>query len=310
MATIPIVECEVDFDAPGAGKACKTWYKIVGNLDSDSKPLVTLHGGPGAGHDYLAPLADLYEKYGIPVVFYDQIGCGRSTHLREKADDIAFWSLDLFYKELDNLIDHLGLRERGFYLLGQSWGGVLCSAYASRRPMGLKKAIIASGPASIPLYIKGLTPLLDALPPDVRKTLEDCDRRGDHESKEFEEASAIFYSRHVCRLDPFPDEVQATFANLKDDPTSYLVIQGPSEFIIVGSIKSWEGWQDAHNIEVETLLLNGRYDEVTDLSMEPWFKTIPKAKWVTLENSSHMAHFEDRERYIQICGSFLSNTSS
>ncbi|KAK3326115.1 Alpha/Beta hydrolase protein [Apodospora peruviana] len=299
----------VNFNAPGAGKPCKTWYKIVGHLESSSAspPLITLHGGPGAGHEYLAPLADLYHSRQIPVIFYDQIGCGRSTHLREKMGDRSFWTFDLFLKELDNLIDHLKLRDRGFYLLGQSWGGMLCGLYASRRPAGLRKAIIASGPASVPLYVQGCQGLLAELPPDVRETLEDCERRGDYESETYEKAASVFYGRHVCRIDPYPDELLAGFAHLKEDNTSYLTIQGPSEFIVTGSMKNWEGWHDAHNISAETLLLNGRYDEVTDLCMTPWFKHIPKVKWITLENSSHMAHFEERERYMQICGGFLTS---
>ncbi|KAK3686194.1 Alpha/Beta hydrolase protein [Podospora appendiculata] len=301
----PIKEGVVGFDAPGAGKPCKTWYKVVGSLDSATPPLITLHGGPGAGHEYITSLTDLHEKHGIPVIFYDQIGCGRSTHLQEKMGDASFWTMDLFLAELDNLVDHLQLRSRGFSVLGQSWGGVLVGLYAARQPAGLRKAIIASGPASIPLYVQGCNSLLAQLPPDVRETLEDCDRRGDHESERFEKAAAVFYARHVCRLDPFPDEIQAAFKNLKEDPTSYLTIQGPSEFVIVGSIKDWEGGSAAHNIQVPTLLLNGRYDEVTDLCMQPWFDKIPRVKWVTLENASHMGHFEDRERFMQTCGAFL-----
>ncbi|KAK4182773.1 Alpha/Beta hydrolase protein, partial [Podospora australis] len=144
-------------------------------------------------------------------------------------------------------------------------------------------------------------------PPDVRETLEECERRGDYESAEYEKASAVFYSRHVCRLDPLLEEVEAAFRNLKEDPTSYLTIQGPSEFVIVGSLKNWEGWQDAHKIEVETLLLNGGHDEVTDRAMEPWFKHIPKekVKWVKFEDASHMAHWEEREKFMSICGGFL-----
>jgi hypothetical protein len=75
--------------------------------------------------------------------------------------------------------------------------------------------------------------------------------------------------------------------------------------VILGSFKDWEIWQDAHNIEAETLILNGKYDEATDLCMEPWSRTIPKVEWLTLENSSHMGHWEERERYMEICGSFL-----
>lgn len=77
--------------------------------------------------------------------------------------------------------------------------------------------------------------------------------------------------------------------------------------MIVGSFKDWEGWREAHKIEVQTLLLNGRYDEATDQCIKPWFNHIPKVKWVTLENSSHMAHFEERDRFVQLVGEFLSD---
>jgi pimeloyl-ACP methyl ester carboxylesterase len=83
--------------------------------------------------------------------------------------------------------------------------------------------------------------------------------------------------------------------------------QGPSEFVILGSFKDWEGWSEGHKIEVPTLIINGRYDEATDLCMEPWFRTISKVRWVTLENSSHMGHWEDRDRFMEVCGGFLSS---
>lgn len=153
MTEFPVTEGEVAFDVPNAGKPCKTWYKILGSLEQTTAPvLIGLHGGPGSGHEYLAPLADLYQPYGIPTLLYDQLGCGRSTHLREKMGDTEFWTFDLFIKELDNLIDHLKIRKRGFFLLGQSWGGVLGATYAMRGGEGLKKLVISSGPASIPLY--------------------------------------------------------------------------------------------------------------------------------------------------------------
>lgn len=158
MTEFPVSEGEFAWEVPNAGKPCKTWFKILGDLESTHGPvLIALHGGPGAGHEYLVPLADLYKPYGIPTVLYDQIGCGRSTHLRERMGDAEFWSFELFIKELDTLIDHLDLRGRGFFLLGQSWGGVLAASYAMHRPQGrtpagLRKLVIASGPSSIPLY--------------------------------------------------------------------------------------------------------------------------------------------------------------
>ncbi|KAI0144839.1 Alpha/Beta hydrolase protein [Pestalotiopsis sp. NC0098] len=307
MAAQSLFEGEVAFDAPGAGKPCKTWYKILGDLGPETTPLIALHGGPGGGHEYLKPLVDLHEKHGMTVIFYDQIGCGQSTHLQEKMGDDSFWTFDLFVKELDNLVDHLKLRENGFYLLGQSWGGMLGSTYAGLRPQGLKKLVLVSSPASIPLYLEGVQGLLADLPEETRKTLEECDRKGDHESEAFQNASLVWNKKHVCRIDPMPEPVQTAFKHLKEDPTSYLTMQGPSEFVIVGTaFKGWEGFKFGTDIEVPTLLINGKNDEVTNLCFEPWFRTIPKVKWVTLEGASHMSHWEERDRFIQLCGEFLN----
>lgn len=189
MTAFPIIEGEVPFEVPTAGKPCKTWYKVLGNLSNTTDPiLIGLHGGPGAGHEYITPLADLYKLYGIPVLLYDQIGCGRSTHLREKNGDAEFWSFELFISELDNLIDHLEVRQRGFYLLGQSWGGVFAASYAMPRyhggstPEGLRKLIIHSGPASIPLYGMYYHPcvkssLFSARQHFINRTCSLCQRR-------------------------------------------------------------------------------------------------------------------------------------
>ncbi|KAF2872025.1 Alpha/Beta hydrolase protein [Massariosphaeria phaeospora] len=305
-AIVPSSEGRIPFNVPEAEMTATTWYKIIGNLSQTAEaPLIALHGGPGAGHEYLSSLIDLYHEHSIPIVFYDQIGCGKSTHFRERMGDESFWTIDLFVRELDNLIDALELREGGFHILGQSWGGVLAGSYATGQPIGLRRVVIASGPSSIPLYVEGVQQLFRALPEDVRKTLEECERRGDHESEEYERASSVWSKRHVCRMDPFPKPLQATMANLKDDPTAYMTMQGPSEFQVVGSLRDWEGWSKAHNIRAATLLINGRYDEAQDVCIKPWFKKIPKVKWVMFENSSHMAHWEERKRYIQVVGDFL-----
>lgn len=293
------------FDCPEAGKPVSTWYKLVGDLSTEFPVLITLHGGPGAGHKYLSSLLDIYDRHRIPILFYDQIGCGLSTHFREKMGDGNFWTIDLFIRELDNLIDTLGLRARGFFILGQSWGGVLAGSYASRQPIGLKKVIIASGPADLGLYAQGAQLLLNQLPEDMQRTIEDCEKRGDYSSPEYEAVSQVWAKKHLCRLDPWPQPLKDASADLRSDPTAYMTMQGPSEFRVIGSLRGWEGWSKAHLISVPTLLLNGRYDEVTDVCMKPWFQRIPRVRWVTFEEASHMSHWEARERYVEVVGEFL-----
>ncbi|KAK6200848.1 hypothetical protein LQW54_009431 [Pestalotiopsis sp. IQ-011] len=203
--------------------------------------------------------------------------------------DEAFWTFDLFIAELDNLIDHLRLRNRGFYLLGQSWGGMLAGMFAARRPRGLIKLVIAGSPA------------------DIQEILEEGDRTGQLDNPEYERASTFFYKQHVYQINHMPKPIKKAFENLKDDPTAYNTMQGPSEIVVNGNLKDWDGSKEAGNINVDTLLLNGRYDEVPELCAEPWFRAIPKIKWVVLENSSHMSHWEERERYMELVGTFLTS---
>ncbi|KAI0020187.1 Alpha/Beta hydrolase protein [Xylariomycetidae sp. FL0641] len=307
MASIPSVEGEIEFLTPHEGKPCKTWYKIVGDLENTvHPPLVALHGGPGAGHEYLEPLIDLCSpQHGLALVFYDQAGCGRSTHFRDRRGDDAFWTFDLFTAQLDALVDHLGLRSapRGFHVLGQSWGGMLAGAYAARRPRGLRRLVLGGAPASFPLFVEGGRRQRAGLPADVREALE----RGDRDSPEYKRASGVFYKKHVCSLDPLPAPIQTAFANLEDDSTAYNTMQGPSEIVVTGNLKNWDAVEEAKNIDAEeTLLINGRYDEASELCVAPWFRSIPRVKWVVFEKSAHMPFWEERERWVQVVGAFLT----
>ena len=108
-SNVPFVEGKAPFKVAGIDRTCETWYKVYGDLKgSKRRPLVILHGGPGFSHHYLASLADLHTKFGIPLVFYDQLGNGLSTHLPEKNGDKEFWTIQLFIDEFNNLVKHLG----------------------------------------------------------------------------------------------------------------------------------------------------------------------------------------------------------
>ncbi|KAJ9637737.1 hypothetical protein H2201_004172 [Coniosporium apollinis] len=297
-------EGEVNFDVPGAGKPCKTWYRLRGNLTYGGRPLVCLHGGPGVGHDYLESLEDLSISYNIPVVLYDQLGTGRSTHLPEKKGDAKFWTIGLFLAELDNLLRHLGIHQN-YDLYGNSWGGMLGAEHAILGPKGLNRLIIADAPASMHMWVRAANKLRKELPEDVQAALQKHEDDKTTDDPEYERAVQVFYQRHVCRVNPWPKEVQRSFQNIKDDPTVYHTMNGPSEFHVVGSLKEWSILQDLPKIDVPTLLINGRYDEATDEVVEPYFQKIKKVKWVTFEQSSHMPHVEERSRFMEVVSHFL-----
>ena len=215
-------EGKAPFQIPGIEEEGFTYYKIFGDLSSPSPRVVVLHGGPGAGHEYLLAFSELWTRYGLPVVFYDQIGCASSSHLRHKAGDESFWQESLFVSELDNLLDHLGLRDGpGFHILGQSWGGNLGSAFASSQPRGLKRLVLASALASRQLSVEGQRLLRAQLPPETQKVLDEGAKKGEYDTPEYKASLGVFLKKHLCRVEPFPPDLSAAFKNLEEDKTVY-----------------------------------------------------------------------------------------
>jgi L-proline amide hydrolase len=285
--------------APFRGYA--TWYRVTGDLAASPAPLVVLHGGPGCTHDYVDSLKGIAAS-GRAVVHYDQLGNGRSTHLRDRGAD--FWTVELFLDELANLTRHLGI-ERGYHVFGQSWGGMLGAEHAVTRPTGLRSLVIANSPASMELWVREANRLRELLPPDVQATLLAHEAAGTTSAPEYQAAVRVFYDRHVCRVTPWPDEVARTFAAIEADPTVYMTMNGPSEFHVIGTIKDWSIIDRLDRIQVPTLLISGRYDEATPATVQPYADRIKDVRWEIFEYSSHMPHVEETERCLQVVGDFL-----
>ncbi|MDQ3547814.1 MAG: proline iminopeptidase-family hydrolase, partial [Chloroflexota bacterium] len=143
----------------------QTWYRIVGEQAApEMLPLLCLHGGPGAPSYYLEPLAAMAAT-GRQVIFYDQLGCGRS----DQPSDPSMWTVVLFVDELRTVRDVLGLDR--VHILGQSWGGMLLLEYALTQPAGVASLTLASTTSSIPAWISEANRLLTELPADVQETL-------------------------------------------------------------------------------------------------------------------------------------------
>jgi L-proline amide hydrolase len=282
----------------------QTWYRISGDLQTASKtPVVVLHGGPGATHNYTLRMARLVEQ-GWPVIHYDQLGAGQSTHLPDKGAD--FWTVDLFLDELDNLLSHLGIRGR-YHLIGQSWGGMLGAEHAITSPTGLRSLVIADSPASMDLWVSEANRLRDDLPPDAQKVLLQHEEAGTTDSDEYAEAEKAFYNRHVCRIVPNPPEVTESFDNIAKDPTVYHTMNGPSEFHVIGTLRDWSVVDRVSSITAPTLLVSGAYDEATPATMQPFMDAIPDVRWEIFAESSHMPHVEEEERFLSVVGAFLQS---
>ena len=274
------------------------WYRRIGN---GGIPLLILHGGPGAGHDYLETLSGL--AIDRPVIFYDQLGCGKS----DQPDDRSLWQMARFVAEVDIVRQALGLEQ--IHLLGQSWGGWLAIEYMLTAPAGVESLTLASTSASIPQFVAETKRLKSELPPKVYETMQRYEAAGDYHHPEYEEATLEFYKRHVCRLDEWPESLLRTVDNLTDNAV-YETMNGPNEFMVIGNLKDWDRTDRLGDITVPTLITVGRYDELTPACAKTLHQGISNSQMVVFEESAHLAHLEETEKYLQVVADFLARVEN
>ncbi len=279
-------------DVPGG----RVYYRIVGQ-DAPGAPLLVVHGGPGLPHDYLEPLEALANAR--PVVFYDQLGCGRS----DRPDDLSLFALPRFVDELDAVRRALGLTRLA--LVGQSFGALLCVEYLLRRGQDGVEGLVLSGPClSAARFAADQRAHLAAMPQAVQDAVAAAEAVGDFDSDAYQAAVGAFYAKHVCRLDPWPACLARAIEGL--GLPCYLHMWGPSEFTLTGTLAGYDATPELGNIAVPTLFTCGRFDEATPETTADFAARIPGARLAVIEDASHSHHLEQPARYLEAVEAFLT----
>lgn len=262
------------------------WYEVFGSLYGQT-PIIMLHGGPGVPHDYLKPLMGLSAIN--PVIFYDQLGCGRSDKPSQKVD----WSIDIFVAELELLRKHLQIEK--FHLFGHSWGTILGFEYYLRYPEWIMSIVFASPCLSVALWSEDAKILCDGMGENWQRVVAKHESGGTTDSDEYASAKQAFNKKHLCRL-----ENCGPFQKSLDDMNTevYLAMWGPSEFTATGVLKNYDRTSELHEINVPCLFTCGRYDEARPETVEKYSRAVKNSKLVVFEQSSHMTHLEENYRYM------------
>lgn len=271
----------------------RVWYRIVGT--GHGTPLLVLHGGPGAPSYYLKPLGALGDDR--PVIFYDQLGCGHSG----KSDDSTLWTLDHYVNEIDEVRHGLGLKDIDLY--GHSWGTMLAAEYLFRQPRGVHSVIFSSAALSVPLWIHDADSLRALLPDSLQRAITLHEKDGNTASPDYQNAMSVYYSQHMFRKLPPSADIDSSFSML--NRAIYDFMQGPSEFTITGTLKTYDCTQRLHEITVPTLFLAGEHDEATPDATIFYKDHIKGATCVLIPESGHLSMQDNPDRHNQAVRDFL-----
>jgi proline iminopeptidase len=271
----------------------RVWYHIEG--DGPGVPLLTLHGGPGVSHDYLEPLASLGDER--PVVFYDQLGAGKSDRPR----DARLWTVERCVREVQAVRDALALREA--HIFGQSWGTMLAVDYALTGAAGVRSLVLSNPCLSVSRWARDTERLIGELPDDVGAIIEKHRKEETYDDPEFQRALGTWYRRHMCRLDPWPEVMTRTAAS--GNRAVYTAMWGPTDFVATGATRNYERTEELHRLGMPVLFLTGRHDAATPETTTYYQQHTPGAELAILEECSHSPHLEEPDAFMATVRDFL-----
>ena len=275
----------------------KVWTKRIGN--NPSKKVLLLHGGPGCTHELYHCFEGYFPKEGIEFIYYDQLG----SYYSDQPSDTSLWTIERFVDEVEQVRIALGLNKDNFYLLGQSWGGILAMEYAFKHQDKLKGLIISNMMSSAQAYNeyaqKVLGPQMD---PEVFSEIQKIEAAEDFTNPRYNELlMEHHYTAHILRmpLDQWPASINNTFKHL--NPEVYIYMQGYSEFGITGNatLKNWDVRDQLKNIKVPSLIIGSKYDSMDPEHMKWMSQQIEGASYLYCDKGSHLSQYDDQKTFFR-----------
>ena len=271
----------------------KVWTKRVGN--NPKIKILLLHGGPAATHEYFESCDSFFPQEGFEYYYYDQLG----SFYSDQPTDSSLWTTERFVEEVEQVRQALKLDQSNFYLMGNSWGGILAIEYALKYQQNLKGLIISNMMASAPDYGKYADEVLaKQLDPDVLDEIRTIESKKDFSNPRYMELlMPNYYEKHLCRipLADWPDAVNRSFNHINSD--IYTLMQGPSEFGISGRLANWDRKEELKSISIPTLMIGAKHDTMDPKHME-WMSTqVQNGSYLYCPNGSHLSMWDDQENY-------------
>ena len=286
----------------------KVWTKRVGN--NPKMKLLLLHGGPGATHELYESFDGYFPQEGIEYIYYDQLG----SYYSDQPSDTSLWTTERFVEEVEQVRKALGLNKDNFYLLGQSWGGILAIEYALKYQDHIKGLVISNMVSNIPEYNayaqNVLGPQMD---PEVLQEVKELEANEDWTNPRYGELLfEHYYTEHILRKpqEEWPESIVRCFKHL--NPEVYVHMQGHSEFGISGeaTLKEWNRTEDLAQISVPTLVIGAEHDTMDPEHMEMMAGKVQNGRYLHCPDGSHLSQYDDQKSFFPGLVKFMRDVDS
>jgi proline iminopeptidase len=279
----------------------KVWTKRFGT--NPRIKILLLHGGPAMTHEYMECFESFFPKQGFEFYEYDQLG----SYYSDQPKDSSLWTTGRFVEEVEQVRLAIGADSTNFYLLGNSWGGILGMEYALKYQQHLKGLIIANMMASAPEYGKYAEEVLSKqMDPAVLAEVRAIEAKGDFANPRYMELLIPhFYKQHLCRLEEWPDGFNRSMKHVNGE--IYTMMQGPSEFGIGGRLATWDIKDRLKELKMPVLMIGAKYDTMDPKAMEEQSRLVQRGRYLYCPNGSHLAMWDDQQVFMNGVIQFIND---
>jgi proline iminopeptidase len=247
-----------------------------------------------------------FQREGFEFYEYDQLG----SYYSDQPTDSTLWTNERFVEEVEQVRKAIGADASNFYILGNSWGGILGMEYALKYQQNLKGLLVSNMVASAPEYGRYADEVLaKQMKSQVLTEIRAIEAKKDFANPRYMELLIPnFYKEHICRLPEWPDGLNRSMKH--GNNTIYVQMQGPSEFGIGGSLAKWDIKNRLKEIAVPTLMIGGKYDTMDPKAMEEQSKMVQKGSYLYCPKGSHLSMWDDQKVYMKGVISFIKSVDS
>ena len=279
----------------------KVWTKRFGS--NPKIKVLLLHGGPAMTHEYMECFETFFQREGFEFYEYDQLG----SYYSDQPKDSSLWTTERFVDEVEQVRKAIGADKNNFYILGNSWGGILAMEYALKYQQNMKGLLVANMMASAPDYGKYADKVLSKqMKPDVLAEIRSLEAKKDFNNPRYMELLIPnYYQQHLCRLKDWPDGLNRASKHVNNE--IYTMMQGPSEFGISGRLAKWDIKKRLPEITIPTLMIGAKYDTMDPKAMEEQSKLVKKGRYLYCPNGSHLAMWDDQKVFMNGVIEFIND---
>ena len=275
----------------------RIWYRVVGS--GNATPAILLHGGPGYSSFYMRSLEGLSADR--PVVRYDQLGAGKS----DRITDTAMFNIPHFVRELDSLRSHLGYDK--VHLVGHSWGTILGLEYYRAHPEHVTSLTLMSSAIDIPTWEKNAKRLVKTLSDSAQKAIATREAEKNFTAPDYQAALGEFYGKYVWRH-PVQAELDSLTSTVNEGIYNYM--QGPSEFTITGTLKTYDATPFLQRVKVPVLFTVGEFDEADPPTVKRQAQMTPAATYAVIAGAAHIVQWDNPDETYRVVRDFLKAVDS